>query len=492
MSGRFLTIEQVADELGVSDRTAYRLVHQMNPLRVGTLLRVSRTAMENWIHKNTESSCHQESSDDGSGTRRPAAAAGPRRGPRGSRTRRGGDRLVSTGCTDKKAAEARAGILEREAVDPAYAAANATTVERVLNDYALSRKRLGRSAGTLHHVTVKAGHPLRVLRDVLGVVCASDVKHPTMVRYVDQRLVEGARTTTIKKELRVFGAAWKLALRNQLVRTPVGEIMPELEDDYEPGTRALTPLEIVGLAIVLPLARMAVVAFAVATGCDPGAIPRARREDVADDYALCRVRGTKRKGRDRIVPLPLPEQRCLLEWAVRHAEGGLGGRLFPAWTNLRRDLAGACKKLGILHCSPNDLRRTYSSWLRAAGIEPQLIAAAMGHSDSRMVERVYGRLTIDALARLLSERVTRVGIAVSEAPKVPVSDAMSDESSAASGDAGTVRYMSGESGQTGASEGIADKTASVASPREASPIVVRRGGIEPPTRGFSVPYVLRI
>jgi len=41
-------------------------------------------------------------------------------------------------------------------------------------------------------------------------------------------------------------------------------------------------------------------------------------------------------------------------------------------------------------CSPNDLRRTYATWLRAQGVEPQLIGAAMGHRDSRMVERVTG------------------------------------------------------------------------------------------------------
>jgi len=34
----------------------------------------------------------------------------------------------------------------------------------------------------------------------------------------------------------------------------------------------------------------------------------------------------------------------------------------------------------------------------------------MGHTDSRMVERVYGRLPSDSLAKLLSERVTRTPV----------------------------------------------------------------------------------
>jgi integrase len=399
---------------------------------------------------------------------------------------RGGTRLVATECADKKAAEARARILEREAVDPAHAAANATTIQLVLDDYAASRQRLGRADGTLHHVRVKAGHVLRVLRDVLHIAYAGDLSHASMLRYIDKRQAEGARDTTIKKELRVFGGAWKLARRNQLVKQPLDELMPELGDDYQPGTRALTPWEVVGLALMLPPERMAVVAFAVATGCDPGALWRARRSDVADDFTSCRVHGTKRKSRERTVPLPLPEQRRLLQWAVENTKGCIGERLFAPWTNMRRDLKAACIKLGIDRCSPNDLRRTYGTWLRAEGIEPQLIGAAMGHTDSRMVERVYGRLPSDALAKLLSQRVTRTEHAAPAAAPTP--NARSEEAIASEeGAQELVRYLSGRPGQTGRSEGIADKMAAVATSENPSQILVRRGGIEPPTRGFSVP-----
>jgi integrase len=404
---------------------------------------------------------------------------------------RGGTRLVATACSDRKAAEARAAVLEREAVDPAHAAAHATTIQRVLDDCGASRQRLRRSDGTLHPVKVKAGHVLRVLRDALGIEQARDVSHSLMVRYIEQRQAEGARDTTIKKELRVFGAAWKIARGNQIVRQPLDELMPELTDDYEPGTRALTPLEVMGLAMVLPPERMAVVAFAVATGCDPGALWRALRKDVAEDFTTCAVHGTKRKSRERPVPLPLPEQRTRLEWAVHHAGGGPGGRLFPTWTNLRRDLHAACDKLGIARCSPNDLRRTYGTWLRGEGIEPQLIGLVMGHTDSRMVERVYGRITSDSLAKWLSQRVTREGItappppAPSPAPpetEVAMSTA-AEPTSTGQVLAALVRYLSGRALQDVASEVIADPEVLEKTPG----FLVRRGGIEPPTRGFSIP-----
>ena len=118
---------------------------------------------------------------------------------------------------------------------------------------------------------------------------------------------------------------------------------------------------------------------------------RARREDVSEDLAFVRIRGTKRKTRDRILPIVTKDQRTLLKYALEHAQGEKG-QLFLYWQNVRRDLRAACVKLQIPRCSPNDLRRTCATWLRAAGTPPHLIAPLMGHADSRMVERVYGRL----------------------------------------------------------------------------------------------------
>jgi integrase len=41
----------------------------------------------------------------------------------------------------------------------------------------------------------------------------------------------------------------------------------------------------------------------------------------------------------------------------------------------------------------NDLRRTYSTWLRADGVPNELSAPTMGHKDTRMLDRVYARLS---------------------------------------------------------------------------------------------------
>ena len=304
----------------------------------------------------------------------------------------GGTRLVSTRCTDRRAAEARRTAIERDATDPAHAAASHARTSAILVAYLASRERLGRAAGTLHHVRTKAGHLVRLLPQR-----AAAVTHGVLLAYVDQRLAEGSRRTTIKKELRVLGAAWRFARRDGLVDRDPGEILPELTDDYAPRTRALSPWELVALAEYLPEHRAAHVVWIVATGARWGESLRARPGD--REGAMQRVRGTKTRASARVVPLVGPAV-TMMGWA--EARTSLP---FERWANVRRDLAEACLALGIDPVTPNDLRRTFASWLRAAGVEPQLIGAAMGHVDSRMAERVYGRLTPSALADLLARHI---------------------------------------------------------------------------------------
>jgi hypothetical protein len=82
--------------------------------------------------------------------------------------------------------------------------------------------------------------------------------------------------------------------------------------------------------------------------------------------------------------------------------------------DLRAAVARANKKLAdelaadgavdpIPFVSPNDLRRAFASWL----VHPLLVVAALlGHSSTRVVEKVYGRLSAknmdDAIAVLPS------------------------------------------------------------------------------------------
>lgn len=42
--------------------------------------------------------------------------------------------------------------------------------------------------------------------------------------------------------------------------------------------------------------------------------------------------------------------------------------------------------------SPGDLRRTFASWLKQAGVDSMTVAKLLGHTTSRMMELVHGHL----------------------------------------------------------------------------------------------------
>jgi len=158
------------------------------------------------------------------------------------------------------------------------------------------------------------------------------------------------------------------------------------------------------------------VAFIVATSACWGESCRAMRVDVAEGLSTVFIRGTKRSTRLRTVPIVGETARSLLEYTLAHAQGD-DGLLFRPWTNVRRDLHVACDAVKIPPCSPNDLRRTCATWLRAAGASPDLIAPVMGHADTRMVERVYGRLPLEDLRRRLAQAMGETVAPVQQHPR---------------------------------------------------------------------------
>ena len=56
----------------------------------------------------------------------------------------------------------------------------------------------------------------------------------------------------------------------------------------------------------------------------------------------------------------------------------------------------------------NDLRRTFSTWMRNAGVSPSNVGAMMGHVNSGMVEQAYdGGRTEALVSRIEADLYTR-------------------------------------------------------------------------------------
>jgi Phage integrase family len=92
----------------------------------------------------------------------------------------------------------------------------------------------------------------------------------------------------------------------------------------------------------------------------------------------------------------LPACRELIELAWAHGQGK-GDRLLRAWGKNWRDLQTACDRASIEACSAHDLRRTFAHWHLEAGLSYDDVARALGHKDTAMLHRVYGKLPAPAL-----------------------------------------------------------------------------------------------
>jgi integrase len=102
------------------------------------------------------------------------------------------------------------------------------------------------------------------------------------------------------------------------------------------------------------------------------------------------VRGTikvpKGKTKSRVVPI----HPYLRPWLEALHQGT--GPVIEPWGNDKRELARACARAGVPRVTPNDLRRTFATWLKQSDVDSAVVAAMMGHSSTAMVDRVYGKL----------------------------------------------------------------------------------------------------
>ncbi len=303
----------------------------------------------------------------------------------------------STGCTDKAAARAVLGQWEREAADPHRAAAQATlndALSLLLDDRSARVAHGDGSAATVRFYQQKAGHLLRLLGHELLIGQLKDASQTW--RYIDARRQEGAKPVTIEKELIALRSALKLARERGLWRGDIDAVIPAtFAPQYVPKNRSPTRDEVLSLLPHLSPGSAAAVCFVLATAAESAALHAAQRSDVPEELDAAdlrvRVRGTKNKFRDARVAIVSDEQRLLLAYAVRHAQG-TGSKLFGPLDNLRRELNEAAKRAKVAPLSPHDLRRAAGQWLIDLGMPLELVSRVLRHADTRITETVYARV----------------------------------------------------------------------------------------------------
>ena len=120
--------------------------------------------------------------------------------------------------------------------------------------------------------------------------------------------------------------------------------------------------------------------------------------DVDIDNGWIRLAGTKTADADRHIPV----SKDLYKWLTLVPDDLRIGKVVHPWGSVRRDLAKACDHLKIKRATPNDLRRTFCSWLLQAGSPMLAVADLMGHSSLKMIKEVYGHLNDDSYKKAIS------------------------------------------------------------------------------------------
>lgn len=337
----------------------------------------------------------------------------------------------STGCTDKTAARFILAQKEREEADPDTARKKAATlgdaIDLLVADRTSLVKARKRSAATVaFYVTCArswylfAGRKIRSMATEKPDKTLSPDERENLVelgkklaladaadeRFVDAfilyRRANGVTENTISKDRTTFRASLRLAKRARIWTGDLELLFPRgFDTDYEPNRTFLTRAQgakLLDAFLRVPTghgdetlsqpARRAFLAFILATGADWGDVLRAERTDIAPN--LVRVRGTKTVDRERLVPIVTDWQRDLLKYVVKHADGE-NELLFSGWTNARRAIALACERAGVPRVSPKRLRHTFAHWLLSEGVRTSELYVAMGHADTRMLDRVYGK-----------------------------------------------------------------------------------------------------
>jgi integrase len=387
----------------------------------------------------------------------------------------------SLGTADNREAVRRLREFERETDPTAGASKNHTahTVEDAVR-FIVENGCQDAAPSTWDMWSKKGGHLARLV----GPLQVSHLHIDDVQGYIAIRLQEGAARETVRKELSTLRKALEEARARGLFSADPRSVVPKFKVIYRPRTRFLRVEEFQALLSKLEPHRIRWVALAVYGGLRRSEVEALRWEEHVDEQLRwIRVPGTKTAGSSRRVPVP-----AALANLLRDVEGRVGVVVLP-WQNVGRDLPAACSRAGIPRATPNDLRRTFASWLKNAGQDSAVVAKLLGHSSTRMVDLVYGRLTEETLAA-----------ATDHLPVVPMGSRGGSRSVAESG--ATVTLVTTSENQAAEGGPVAAGASPCVKPlkmhktrqdlRPGGPSMFEQDevpgpGIEPGTRGFSVP-----
>ena len=146
------------------------------------------------------------------------------------------------------------------------------------------------------------------------------------------------------------------------------------------------------------------------TGCRYGELTRLRARDYNADVGTLQI-VTSKSRRPRHVVLTEDESgraaagRPASEVILTRDDGRAWGR-----SEQHRRITDACSAANVAACAFHELRHTYASRLVMRGVPLAVVAAQLGHKDTRMVEKHYGHLAPNYVADTVRAAFGPLGI----------------------------------------------------------------------------------
>lgn len=137
-------------------------------------------------------------------------------------------------------------------------------------------------------------------------------------------------------------------------------------------------------------------ALMAATGVEWGAIASAQVRDLDPDALTFRAKGTKTRHRDRTVMIRKGPEADLVRahWRALHALPAAPLFRLTGHRSALQRLQDAAKAVGLPKMRIHDWRHVFAVQAVRDGIPYHIIAHQLGHSNTIMVQKVYGRFAV--------------------------------------------------------------------------------------------------
>ena len=232
------------------------------------------------------------------------------------------------------------------------------------------------------------------------------------------------RQATANRVLTVLKAALNFAWTNGKVPSDDAwrKVKPFRNVDV-PRVRFLSQDEITRLLNACNADARALAMGALQTGCRYGELAAMRAEDFDPDAGSVFIREPK-NGKPRYVPLTAEGRRFFERLAIgKSARDALFLKDGRPWRKSEQDRAvkRAVTAAGVEDVSFHILRHCYGAALAKAGVPLQVIAEALGHSDTRITQRHYAHLQPSFVADTIRANLPSFGVETDNVTSLRVS-----------------------------------------------------------------------